>query len=81
MQASVIKRGQDGLLHVELFESSASVPSINVQLVKMGYADVDPSQCSFSGLDLVSPHADESKSSETETTSTTGNDCTFITCT
>lgn len=51
LQASVIKREQDGFLHVELFGSSAPFPSLNVQLVKMGYADIDPSQCPQSGSD------------------------------
>lgn len=52
MKASVVKREPNGPLHVELFESSLSCPSLNVQLVKMGFAEIDPLQCNLSRSDF-----------------------------
>ena len=44
IQASIIKQEPNGLYHLELFEFSTSGPSFNVQLVDLGYADMDPLQ-------------------------------------
>lgn len=66
LQASIIKREPNGLLHVELFEPSSSRPSLNVQLVKMAYAEIDPSQCFLVKSEVALPGSSVSKSLETQ---------------
>ena len=80
MEASLIKRDLDGIHHVELFESG-SISSVNVQLVKLGYADLDPSQCSLSASYVTSPKSGVFKSPENLRTSdspVTGNEFSFV---
>ena len=45
LQASVVKRREDGVLLVELFQSDG--PSLNVQLLKMQGIQLDESLCSL----------------------------------
>ena len=80
MEASLIKRDLDGIHHVELFESG-SISSVNVQLVKLGYADLDPFQCSLSASYVTSLKSGVFKSPENLRTSdspVTGNDFSFV---
>ena len=80
MEASVIKRDLDGIHHVELFESG-SISSVNVQLVKLGYADLDLSQCSLSASYVTPLKLGVFKSPENLRTSdspVTGNEFSFV---
>ena len=80
MEASVIKRDLDGIHHVELFESG-SISSVNVQLVKLGYADLDLSQCSLSASYVTPLKSGVFKSPENLRTSdspVTGNEFSFV---
>lgn len=74
----MIKRDLDGIHHVELFESG-SISSVNVQLVKLGYADLDPSQCSLlASSSLKSGVFKSPESLRNSDFPVTGNDFSFV---
>lgn len=58
VQASVVKRQEDGVLLVELFESGG--PSVNVQLLKLPGIQLDESQRSLFCSNVTSPGSNTS---------------------
>lgn len=64
LQASVVKRREDGVLLVELFQSDG--PSLNVQLLKMQGIQLDESLCSLFCANFKSQGSDASSLSSGE---------------
>ncbi|KAJ7385300.1 Tudor domain-containing protein 7 [Desmophyllum pertusum] len=64
IQASVVKRQEDGILLVELFESEG--PSLNVQFLKMNWAQLDESQRSLFCANFTPSSSDDSGLSPTQ---------------